>query len=258
MVFIDVHCHLDERFYNKKEIEEIIERAEKSGVEIVIANGIGSKENRNILRLSEKYKIIKAALGVHPTENLENIEKEISFIEKNSDKIIAIGEVGLDFLDENADKEKQKKAFKKFIELAKKLDKPMIVHSRKAEKECIEILESSGFNKIVMHCFSGKKGLIDNIAGNGWFLSVPASVKYNEHFQNLVKRVNIKQLLCETDSPFLTPSREGKNEPSFVVEGYKKIAELKKMDLNETEKQIEENYKKLFQDKEVKNNKDNN
>ena len=189
MVFIDVHCHLDSRFYNAEEIE---------------------------------------------------------FIRKNKNKIIAIGEVGLDFLNEGADRENQKRVFQKFIELAKELDKPLVVHSRKAEKECIEMLEKSNVKKVIMHCFSGKKTLIDKIAGKGWMFSVPASVKYNEHFQNLVKRVDISQLLCETDSPFLHPFREEKNEPSFVVEGYKKIAEIKGMSLIDVEKMVEGNFKRLF------------
>ena len=221
-----------------------MERMRKADV-VAIANGIGEKENREVLKLVSGNDIVRGALGVHPTEDLKNVDEEIEFIEKNSDKIVAIGEVGLDFLEKD-NKEEQKKVFGKFIELSKKLDKPIIVHSRKAEKECVEILEKFGATKVVMHCFSGRKSLIDKIKENGWSFSIPASVKYNEHFQNLVQRVDISQLLCETDSPFLHPERGEKNEPALVVEGYKKISEIKKISLEKVEELIEKNYKKMF------------
>ena len=245
-MFIDVHCHLDSRFYDAEEVEKVIERARKKNVKIIIASGIGINENREVIELAKKYKEIKGALGVHPTEILRNIDEEIGFIRAHADKIIAIGEVGLDFLESKVDCDKQKKVFQKFIELAVELDLPLIVHSRKTEKECIEMLEDFKAKKIVMHCFSGGFKLIDRIAANGWNFSVPASVKYNEHFQNLVKRVDISQLLCETDAPFLHPSRDGKNEPSFVVESYKKIAEIKELSLKKVEIEIEENFRRLF------------
>ena len=245
-MFIDVHCHLDSRFYSAGEVGEVVEIAKKENVKLIVANGIGISENKEVIELAKKYKEIRGALGVHPTEILRDIDEEIEFIRANAGKIIAIGEVGLDFLESGADREKQKKVFQKFIELAIELNKPLIVHSRKAEKECVEMLEESGAKKIVMHCFSGGFKLIDRISANGWSFSVPASVKYNEHFQNLVRRVELSQLLCETDSPFLHPLREGKNEPAFVVESYRKIAEIKGKSLKEVEREIEGNFRKLF------------
>lgn len=245
-MFIDVHCHLDSRFYDADEVGKVIERARKAGVGVVVANGVGIEENKGVIELVKKYKEIRGALGVHPTANLGKIDEELEFIRANADRIIAIGEVGLDFFEGKVDKDEQKKVFQKFIELAVELDKPLIVHSRKAEKECVEMLEESGARKIVMHCFSGGFKLIDKISANGWSFSVPASVKYNEHFQNLVRRVELSQLLCETDSPFLHPSRGEKNEPAFVVESYKEIAKIKGLSLKEVEEKIERNFGKLF------------
>jgi len=143
--------------------------------------------------------------------------------------------------------EKQKSALKKFVELSKELDKPIIVHSRKAETETIEFLESLEVDKVLMHCFSGKKKLIRKIIDNGWHLSVPANIKNATHFQKLVELTPIGQLFCETDSPFLHPDKLPDNEPANVVESYKKIAEIKNLDLKKIEKQIEENYYKLFE-----------
>ena len=164
---------------------------------------------------------------------------------------MAIGEVGLDLNEpglgeETKTLEKQKNALKKFVELAEELDKPLIVHSRKAETEAIEFLESLNAKKVLMHCFSGKKKLIRRIVENGWYLSVPANIKNATHFQKLVEITPIEQLFCETDSPFLHPDKLPDNEPANVIVSYKKIAEIKDMDLEEVKKKIEENYYKLF------------
>ena len=142
----------------------------------------------------------------------------------------------------------QKKRLQSFIDLSFELDVPVIIHSRKAELECIELLEKNNVKKVIMHCFSGNFNLIKRIIENKWYLSVPANVTFSEHFQKLVALCPIEQLFCETDSPYLHPIK-GKydNEPFNVVEVYKKIAEIKKISLKDAEKQIEENYKRLFE-----------
>lgn len=247
MVFIDIHCHLD--FYKDEELELIVRRARKADVKIIVCNGVKPEANRKVLELAEKYSEVEAALGLYPTDALKMSDKEIdaelNFIRKNKDKIIAIGEVGLDFM-ETGSKERQLVVFEKMIDLSLELDKPLLVHSRKAEKEAIEILERTGAKKVVMHCFSGRKSLVKRIIENDWFLSIPASVKYNQMFQDNVKIIPISQLLCETDSPFLHPDRERHNEPANVIASYKKIAEINGMELKEVEKKIEGNFRKLF------------
>lgn len=243
--FIDVHCHLDAC----EDIEKVIENTEKTSVEIIVAQGVNKESNKKVLELAKKYDVIKAALGLYPIEALkmsdEEINLEIDFIRKNKDKITAIGEVGLDFK-ESDDKERQKSIFSKIIELSIELDKPIIVHSRKAELECIELLEKARAKKVIMHCFSGKFSLVKRIAENDWFLSIPTSVKNSEHFQKIIKEVDINNLLCETDSPYLHPDKKWPNEPANVVESYKKIAEIKGISLEETKSQIFLNYKILF------------
>ena len=252
-MFIDVHCHLD--YYVDEKIKKIVEKAKKANVNIIITNGTNKKSNRKSLELAEKYKEVNVALGLYPLEALQLSEKEINdelkFIENNKNKITAVGEVGLDFK-ETEEKEKQVQVFKKIIHLAQKIDKPLIIHSRKAEKEVIEILEEARAKKVIMHCFSGKKSLIERIKQNNWSMSIPANVKFSEHFQMAVKILPIENLLCETDSPFLSPfkqqSEKPNNEPANVVESYKKIAEIKGLTLKQTEKLIEKNYEKLFSD----------
>ncbi len=243
-MLIDVHSHID-LFDNP---QEIIRNSKK--IKIVTA-GVNSDSNKKILELKKENPEIEICLGGYPTELSklfdEGIDSEIEFIRKNNKNIVGIGEVGLD-LKENDEStlEKQKKYFGKFIELAKELNKPIIVHSRKAEKECVEFLERFNYKKIIMHCFSGNFKLVQKIIQNGWYLSIPTSVKNSEHFQKIIEIAPIEQLFCETDSPFLHPDRKFPNEPKNVVESYKKIAEIKNISMKEVEKKIGENYKRLF------------
>ena len=171
--------------------------------------------------------------------------KEIQFIKNHAADIAGIGEVGMDFKESN-ERKKQEEIFILFIQLAKELNKPLIVHSRNAEEECVDVLEKMKARKVVMHCFCGSKKLIKRIVENGWMLSVPANVHYNAQFQDLVKETPIANLLCETDSPFLHPFREKNNEPANVIYSYKKIAEIKNISLDRVEKKIEENFKRIF------------
>lgn len=249
-MFIDLHCHLD----ILEDIEEKVQNAKKAGVTKVLASGLNPESNRKVLELSEKYDNVFPACGIYPIDAMNtetnttheiDIDAEIEFIKKNSDRILAIGEVGLDYHTGNPDNG-QRKLFRKMIELAIELDKPIIIHSRKAEQEVVEILEEYDYKKIIIHCFCGKKKLMLRIKNNGWFFTVPTSVVRATQFQDMVKEVNISQLFCETDSPFLTPFKEGYNEPAFVVESYKKIAEIKNMDVEEVKNNIFMNFQKLF------------
>lgn len=246
--FIDIHCHLDEY----EDIEKVVKNSIDSDVNIMIAQGTHLVSNRKVLDLAKKYPQIKVALGIYPIETLKlsdkEIENEFDFIRENKKNICAIGEVGIDFK-ESTDKnehEKQKKVFENFVKLSIELDKPIIIHSRKAELECIEILEKLNAKKVIMHCFCGNFKLVNRIIQNKWFITIPSSVKRSEHFQKIIKEVDIKQLFCETDSPFLHPDKEWPNEPKNVIESYKKIAELKAISLDETKNKIFDNYEKLF------------
>lgn len=244
-MFIDIHCHLN----LLTDIYKVVENAHKKNVEIMLTHGTNCDTNRTSLDLAQDFTDIKVALGLYPSDALkmtdEQISDEIKFIEKNKDKIIAIGEVGMD-LKENLDIDRQKKIFEKFVKLAIKLDKPVIVHSRKAELECIEVLEKLKAKKVIMHCFSGNLKLVQRIIDNGWNLSVPTNVTFSEHFQHVVKMTPIGQLFCETDSPYLHPNKEFPNEPANVVFSYNLISEIKGLKLKDVEKMIEENYGRLF------------
>ncbi len=251
-MFIDLHCHIE---FFENDLHSVISNAEKAGVGIIVASGICPESNRKVLEFSKKYKIIKPSLGVYPMDALEfeknekldfNLDDEIAFIKKNKEKIFAIGEIGLDY--KNGDEGKgQKKQFEKMIELAKELDKPVIIHSRKSERDAIEILEKHGMKKVVMHCFSGKKSLLKRASDNGWYFSVPTSVVRASQYKMIAELISISRLFCETDSPFMSPFRNKWNEPAHVVESYKEIAKIKGFTLQETEKNIYMNWQRLFQ-----------
>jgi TatD DNase family protein len=258
-LLIDIHCHLDHPFFNGK-TDEMVNNAEKSGLKIILTAGINPETNRKTLELAEKYNIVKAALGIYPVRTLQkeietgnyplkpnifDIDKEIEFIKKNENKISAIGEVGLDYSQGEKSKE-QKELFEKLISLAEKIKKPIIVHSRKAEFDCVEILETSKLKKIIMHCFSGKKSLVKRISDNGWFLTIPTNVVRSHQFQFIADYVPITQLFCETDAPYLSPFKEKQNQPAFVIESYKKIAEIKNMDLKEVVNNVYMNWQRIF------------
>ena len=258
-LLIDAHSHLDHHLLINK-IDEIVKRARNAGLKHIITNGINPETNRICLELSKKYDIVECGMGIYPRTALKkeieagdypikledfDIDEEIGFIKKNKNNIVAISEVGLDFV--NGEDAQQIEDFQKMIQLSEELSKPIVIHSRKAEQKAIEMLESSKNKKIIMHCFSGKKSLVKRIADNGWFLTIPTVVVRAFQFQDVIKSVPITQLFCETDSPYLSPYKEQANEPSFVVESYKKIAELKNMDVIEVANNIYMNWQKVFE-----------
>lgn len=247
MVFIDVHCHIE---LCKSDAARLVGRAKNAGVGIIVNNSVNRNSNRKTLEFASKFPEVKAALGYYPVEVIglsdKEFKEEIDFIRKNADKIAAIGEVGLD-LKENNELERQKARFQRFIVMAIKLNIPIIVHSRKAEEEVVNLLEKSNAKKVIMHCFSGNFNLVKRIVKNGWCMTIPTNVTFSEHFQKIVKEAPIEQIFCETDSPYLHPVKgQHDNEPANVVESYKKVAEIKGISLEECEKNIEENYKRVF------------
>ncbi len=251
-MLIDIHSHIDLYHAEQEEIKKIIRNATENNVKIILNCGVNIASNRKTLELAEKFSEVKACLGIYPIEALnlseKEIEKEIEFIEKNKDKIAAIGEVGLDLFHASQETlEIQKRIFRKFLELAKKLNKPLIVHSRKAEAETIEVIEEFSYSKIIMHCFSGRMQLVERIIKNNWFLSIPCIIKSSSHFQKIAEITPLNQLFAETDSPYLHPDKKPKNEPSNVVVAYEKIAEIKKIPVLRVEKAIEKSYRNLFE-----------
>lgn len=244
-MLVDIHCHLDHELFSK-DINDVVNRAKDM---IVVNAGVDHKSNLDTLKLSKKYKNIKASLGLYPLDalNMSNkeIDDEIKFIKKNSKNIVAVGEIGLDFK-ESKDKERQIRILTKIVNELSYLNKPFIVHSRSAEEECVELFEKLNVKKVVFHCFQGKFDLVRRIEKNNWMVSIPCIVKRSKHFQKVVEEVKTSQLLTETDSPFLSADVGKRNEPFFVDETIKIISGIKHTEKDKLEKILFANYQKTF------------
>jgi TatD DNase family protein len=245
---IDSHCHLDFPKFNRDR-EETILRARDAGVVGMINSGISLKGNCMSLELAEKYEDIHATLGLSPDIGREGDDKEINAIlaqiEANAKKAAGIGEAGLDFQDckTNEEREKQTDSFKKVIELAKDLDKPLVVHARLAEAEVLKLVK--GVDTVIYHCYSGSVETMREIVDMGYYISLATLVCFSEHHQVLATEVPPENLLLETDSPYLS-SRKGRNEPAFIVDSIPAVAQLKDMEPAEIAKLATENARRAF------------
>ena len=261
--YVDVHAHLEsERFDG--DLDEVIENAKKNDV-LIVQSGVNPETNKKSLELSKRYGIY-CSFGLYPIDSIAvefdglkddyvrdiegfDFDSELEWIKENKDNCVAIGEIGLDFKVIECDekiKEAQVRCFEKAIDLAIKIDKPIIIHSRGAELEAIEILEKKNCKQVIMHCFSGRKSLIKRCADNGWFFSVPPIITRLQHFQTLVSLVSIEQLLTETDSPFLAPNVGERNEPANVKVSVCEIAKIKCISEEKVKEKIFNNFKELF------------
>ncbi len=259
-MLVDIHCHLDHMQF-RNDIDSVIANAKQDGVKAIITSGINPETNRIALGLAVKYDIVKCSLGIYPPDALQaeiesgsypmkenrfDIDAEIKFLKENKESFAAVGEVGLDYAN-CKDKEMQISVFKKMIKLAKELDKPVIIHSRKAEEDCINILEESDIKNVILHCFCGNKKLVERAIKLGYYFSIPCNIVRAYNFQEIVKKTDINHIFTETDAPYLSPFKGVRNEPRFVIETIKKIAELKGMDVEEVKKNIFMNYKSVFE-----------
>lgn len=245
---IDSHCHLDFPKFNRDR-EETILRAREAGVVGMVNSGISLKGNRISLELAEANEGIHATLGLSPDIGREGTDKEINEIlaqiEANAEKAVGIGEAGLDFQDCKTDEERKRQtaAFEKVTELAKDLDKPLIVHARMAEAEVLKLVR--GIDTVIYHCYSGPVETMREIVDRGYYISLATLVCFSEHHQTLAEAVPIENLLLETDSPFLSP-RKGRNEPAFIVDSVPVVAQLKNMEPAEIAKLTTENAHRAF------------
>lgn len=238
---IDNHAHL---FMYQNPDEKIRENIGK--VKYIIENGLDEKTNKIVIEESKKYDIIYYALGYHPESirNLDEIEKEIEFISSIDDKkFLAIGEIGLDF-SINIDKNIQINVFNMFLELAEKIKKPVIIHSRKAEDKVLEILETYDNIKI-LHSF-WKPSLIKKAIEINCYISVPAFVYKDKGLQKIVDETPIELILTETDAPFLDPIEKRNNNSWKIKYGIEKIAEIKNMSYEEVEDIIDKNFSSIY------------
>ena len=234
-MLIDSHCHLSNKDYD--DVQQIIKNMQDN---IMIVSGADANSNIDVVNLCSKYSNIYGVLGIHPTEITENIEKDLQYIEKhiNDKHIVGIGEIGLDYHYE-CDKELQKEIFIRQIRLALKYQKPIVIHTRDAIQDTYDILkfENAYQVNVTIHCFSESLEMAKLFIKEGAKLGIGGILTFKnaKKMCEVVQNIDLKHILLETDSPYLTPEpfRGTKNEPKNVYLVAKKIAELKNMEIED-------------------------
>ena len=250
---IDSHCHLDQDPLLEN-LNDVIKRTKNVGITklLTICTTLDSFEK--IKTIIKKDKMIYGTYGIHPHESENDQIKKDTIIKevKENNKIIGIGETGLDFYYNHANKERQIDSFKAHIEASIELNKPIIIHSRDAEKETFDILNSykSGDLKILMHCFTGSLEFSKKLLTLGAFFSASGIITFKNsiNLQDTFSSIPSEKLLIETDSPFLAPipMRGKKNEPSFIKYTLEKLSDLKETTEDKMSKITTDNFNKLF------------
>lgn len=249
---IDSHCHLDlEQFNEDRSV--ILERAKKAGVHTIINPGAGLVDFEAPIKIANEFSNVYAAVGVHPHEILEINNDFWSRFDKvfSSPKVVAIGEVGLEISDGLPPIKKQLEVLKQFVDLSNKKNKPLIFHIRDAHQEFQEFIKNYQEKiKGVMHCFTGTISDAEFYLSYGLYISIAGMVTFpnSDVLREVVKNIPLERLLVETDAPFLAPQnwRGERNEPAYVVETARKIAEIKGVSLEEVERVTEKNTKNIF------------
>lgn len=250
----DVHAHLD--LLSKKELVETLYNIKKHNVGFVITASVDIASAKKTISLYKKYGRIKMALGLYPQDALsredgeakndtyEDLEK---LVLKYKKKIIAISEIGMDFKNGSRKNEQaQEKLFRQQLELAQKIEVPAIIHTRAAEKEILEVLKDYPKLTKILHCFCGNMKLVKTAAEMGCYFSIPCSIGRMENFKKLLEIVPKTKVLTETDSPYLSPFKDRRNQPAFIKETIKEIGKVWVARASEVEKLIEKNTKVAF------------
>jgi len=260
MIFVDSHCHIDSEAFDADR-DEVIERAREAGVKMMLVVGTGDAadfENfSRVVRLAEKHENIFASIGVHPHDaKTFDAESEQRLIElaRSSEKVIAWGEIGLDFYYDHSPPELQKEIFRRQIKIANELNLPIIIHSRDADVETVEILTeecgTENFRGGIMHCFGGTAEMAESLLNVGFIISFAGNVTFKkaENLRDAARIVPLDKLLIETDAPYLAPIpfRGKRNEPMFVIETAKFLADFYGLEVEELAKQTTQNFLDFF------------
>ena len=250
---IDSHCHLDHEPLHEN-LEDIINRSKAIGITKLLTICTTLESFEIIKSIVKKDKMIYGTYGIHPHETENNLVDKQTIVRaiNENEKIIGIGETGLDFFYNHSDRERQISSFKAHIEASIELNIPIIIHSREAEKETFDIVNSYKNNnlKILMHCFTGSLEFSKKLLNLNAFFSASGIITFNNsmELQSTFKTIPLEKLLIETDSPFLapTPMRGKKNEPSFIKYTLEKLTIIKETTVEKMSKITTDNFNKLF------------
>ncbi|MEW6116380.1 MAG: TatD family hydrolase [Nitrospirota bacterium] len=248
---IDTHCHLEMDAFDHDR-EEVIKKAKEAGLEALITIGSDFEGCKGAVELAEKHDFIYAAVGMHPHDAKdfnEDIFNQIKTWTKRN-KVVAVGEIGLDYHYDHSPREVQREVFIKQLQYAKEADLPVVVHSREAKEDTLRIIEASGIRKGVMHCFSGDREMAERVLMMGLHISIagPVTFKKAMQLQEIAKIIPDEYLLLETDAPYLAPEphRGKRNEPAFVIDTARFIAQLRGVSSEDIDRITTVNAKRLF------------
>ena len=251
-MLIDSHTHLELSEFDSDR-EDVIKRAKESGVEHIVTVGINLKDSRNAVALAERYDNIYASVGVHPHDAKSIDETTYDSLKKlsESDRVVAYGEIGLDFFRNLSPGDLQVKRFGEQLELAGELGLPVIIHDREAHREIVEVLKGwKSYSGGVIHCFSGDYDMAVKCLDMGFYISIPGTITYrkSETLRDVVRKIPIDRLLVETDCPYLSPEpkRGKRNEPANVVYTARKVAQVKGLSFEDVAMITSENTRNLF------------
>ena len=249
MKLIDTHCHLNKEYYEN--IETVIKEAVYDNVEYLIVSSCNPENWEENINLINKYKNVYLNISLHPEYGNEEIDYDLYLekmkkIIKSNSKIIAIGEIGLDYHYDNTNKDRQKDLFVKQIMLAKEYKLPIVVHTRDATKDTIDILKK--FNiKGIIHCFSGSLETAREYINMGFYLGIGGVVTFkNSKLKDVIKEIGLDSIVLETDSPYLSPIRGNKNFPKNIKIIAEYIASLLNISVEEVSKKTTFNVKKIY------------
>jgi TatD DNase family protein len=264
---IDTHCHLEMDAYDRDR-DDVIRRAREAGIEAVITIGSDMEGNLGGIELSKKYNFIYCSVGFHPHDAKDFHEEIFERIKKwsraysvqgnerrmqnaeNSPKVVAIGEIGLDYHYDNSPREIQRNVFTTQLLYAKEANLPVIIHSRKAKKDTLDIIRHTEVQKGVFHCFSGDLDMAEQALELGFYISIagPVTFKKARRLQDIARVIPDERVLIETDAPYLTPEplRGRRNEPSNLIYTARAVAELRGISLEDLARVTTLNAKQLF------------
>ena len=249
---IDSHAHIYYRDY-AGDFDAMLQRAADAGVGAMLVVGTDIESSRESVELAEKHPQLYAAVGIHPhdagrvTDACYDVIRNLAL---SSSRVVAIGEIGLDFYRDRSPRDAQERVFRAFLRMANELNKPVIIHDRDAHRQVLDCLREEGTQRGVLHCFSGDAAMAAEAVAMGLYISIPGTITYpaNEALREVVRAVSIDRMLVETDCPYLSPvpHRGKRNEPAYVRLAAERVAQVKGLSLEDVARITTKNVRDLF------------
>ena len=251
MELFDTHSHYNDKAFSE-DLENVLEKVKNSGVTKLVCIGYNLKSSKKAVELAQKYDFIYATVGVHPSDTKDMTDDDIETLKQlaKHKKVVAIGEIGLDYHYDDTDPETQKIWFRKQLDLAKELDMPVVIHDRESKGECIKILKEKNITNGVFHCFSGSAETAKEILKMGFHISFTGVLTFKNARRALeaLEVIPLEKLFIETDCPYMAPEpfRGTRNDSSLVYRVAEKMAEIKDLSVQEIINITTENAKHFF------------